>query len=251
MRCVAMHIAAIFVKERRARRIPQILERRAAYANQSVDWDSQRRISVACGAGSRGSRARYKSPALAWRPRSAPVHLRRHSDRLPSAAAFASPCGVSPVLASSGKTTRHRQNRGGDRQANRALYIIAVSRMAHDARTRTYVARRTTEGLSQIEITRCLKRYIARGFWAILTYPRTQTTPAKDVQKPFRHCKSFRQAWLADTRWLAGYRHPRHVEIPGRIPLPLLWDPHHQPGRMVRDSPVMRVGGDRNQRRQT
>jgi transposase len=66
------------------------------------------------------------------------------------------------VPASSGKTTRHRLNRGGDRQANRALYIIAVCRMAHDARTRTYVARRTTEGLPEKEIIRCLKRYIAR-----------------------------------------------------------------------------------------
>ena len=56
-------------------------------------------------------------------------------DRLYSKAAFASWCGVSPVPASSGKTTRHRLNRGGDRQASRALYVIAVSRMAHDART--------------------------------------------------------------------------------------------------------------------
>jgi hypothetical protein len=56
---------------------------------------------------------------------------------------------VSPLPASSGKTRRHRLNRGGDRQANRALRTIALSRMAHDARTRTYVQRRTTEGLSK------------------------------------------------------------------------------------------------------
>jgi transposase len=104
-------------------------------------------------------------------------------DRLYSEAAFASLCGVSPVPASSGKTTRHRLNRGGDRQANRALYIIAVSRMAHDARTRTYVARRTTEGLSKKEIIRCLKRYIAREIYKILTHPKTETTPAKDLAK--------------------------------------------------------------------
>jgi transposase len=102
-------------------------------------------------------------------------------DRLYSEAAFASLCGVSPVPASSGKTTRHRLNRGGDRQANRALYIIAVSRMAHDARTRTYVARRTTKGLSKKEIIRCLKRYIARELYKILTHPKTQTTSAKDL----------------------------------------------------------------------
>ena len=62
-------------------------------------------------------------------------------DRLCSEATFASLCGVSPVPASSGRTARHRLNRGGDRQANRAPYTIAVSRMAHD--TRTYAARRT------------------------------------------------------------------------------------------------------------
>jgi transposase len=102
-------------------------------------------------------------------------------DRLYSEAAFASLCGVSPMPASSGKTTRHRLNRGGDRQANRALYIIAVSRMAYDART--YVARRTTEGLSKKEIIRCLKRYIARELYKILTRPKTKATPAKDLAK--------------------------------------------------------------------
>ncbi|MCW2943289.1 MAG: family transposase [Actinoallomurus sp.] len=102
-------------------------------------------------------------------------------DRLYSEASFASLCGVSPVPASSGKTTRHRLNRGGDRQANRALYVIALSRMAHDARTRDYVQRRTAEGLSKKEIIRCLKRYIARELYKILTTPKTQATTAKDL----------------------------------------------------------------------
>lgn len=105
-------------------------------------------------------------------------------DRLSCEAAFASLRGVSPVPASSGKTTRHRLNRGGDRQANRALYTIAVSRMAHDARTRTYVARRTAEGLSKKEIIRCLKRYIAHEIYKILTHPKTQTHRQKILQKP-------------------------------------------------------------------
>jgi transposase len=104
-------------------------------------------------------------------------------DRLYSEAAFASLCGVSPVPASSGKTTRHRLNRGGDRQANRALYVIAVSRMAHDPRTRTYLQHRTAEGLSKKEIIRCLKRYIARELYKILTHPKTQTTHTKDLAK--------------------------------------------------------------------
>ena len=90
-------------------------------------------------------------------------------DRLHSEAAFASLCGVSPVPASSGKTTRHRLNRGGDRQTNRALYMIVITRMGHDAATRAYVARRTAEGLSTKEIIRCLKRYLARELYKILT----------------------------------------------------------------------------------
>jgi transposase len=90
-------------------------------------------------------------------------------NRLHSEAAFASLCGVSPVPASSGKTRRHRLNRGGDRQANRALYMVAITRMGHNADTRAYVQRRTTEGLSKKEIIRCIKRYIAREIYKILT----------------------------------------------------------------------------------
>ncbi|MEU8125303.1 IS110 family transposase [Spirillospora sp. NPDC049024] len=90
-------------------------------------------------------------------------------DRLTSPAAFAALCGVAPISASSGKTTRHRLSRGGDRQANRALYLIVLARMAWCPRTRTYVARRTAEGNSKKEIIRCLKRYIARGLFKPLT----------------------------------------------------------------------------------
>lgn len=99
-------------------------------------------------------------------------------DRLHSEAAFASLCGVSPVPASSGKTKRHRLNRGGDRQANRALYMIVITRMGHDADTRAYVQRRTTEGLSTQEIIRCLKRYVARELHKILT---RLSIPNKDL----------------------------------------------------------------------
>src|SRR5918911_4819634 len=77
-------------------------------------------------------------------------------------------CGVAPIPASSGKTVRHRLNRHGDRDANRALYVIALCRMSHDKRTRTYVARRTKEGKTKKEIIRCLKRYIAREVYRIL-----------------------------------------------------------------------------------
>jgi hypothetical protein len=77
-------------------------------------------------------------------------------DRLASEAAFAHLCAAAPVPASSGRTDRHRLNRGGDRQANRALHTIVLVRMRHDQRTRDYVARRTLEGLKTKDIFRCL-----------------------------------------------------------------------------------------------
>ncbi len=91
--------------------------------------------------------------------------------RLHSEAAFAHLCGVAPIRASSGKTNRHRLNRGGDRSANHALWTIVMSRRTCDQRTIDYVARRTTEGLSSREITRCLKRYIAREVHRAITRP--------------------------------------------------------------------------------
>jgi transposase len=90
-------------------------------------------------------------------------------ERLRSDAAFASLCGVSPVPASSGKTNRHRLNRGGDRIANNALWRIVMVRLTCDQRTTTYVARRTAEGMAKRDIVRCLKRYVAREvFHALL-----------------------------------------------------------------------------------
>ena len=88
--------------------------------------------------------------------------------RLRSDAALAALCGASPVEASSGKTTRHRLNRGGDRQANSALWLIATNRMIHHPQTRAYVKRRTAEGKSTKEIRRCLMRHIARGIYPLL-----------------------------------------------------------------------------------
>jgi transposase len=90
-------------------------------------------------------------------------------ERLGSEASFASLCGVSPVEASSGKVVRHRLNRGGNRDANRALHLICVVRMRVDERTRRYAARRTAQGKSKKEIIRCLKRYVAREVYRILT----------------------------------------------------------------------------------
>jgi transposase len=91
--------------------------------------------------------------------------------RLRSEAAFSMLCGASPIPASSGKTVRHRLNRGGNRQANTALYRIVVVRLRWHQPTRDYLARRTKEGLSKREIIRCLKRYVAREVFAALQPP--------------------------------------------------------------------------------
>ncbi|MET8349864.1 IS110 family transposase [Micromonospora sp. NPDC005206] len=89
-------------------------------------------------------------------------------DRLHSEAALAHLCGAAPIPASSGRVRRHRLHRGGDRGANHALHTIALCRMRYDQRTRAYVHRRITEGLSKQEILRCLKRYIVRDVYTAL-----------------------------------------------------------------------------------
>jgi transposase len=91
--------------------------------------------------------------------------------RLRGEAAFAHLCGAAPIPASSGRTHRHRLNRGGDRQANHALWRIALVRMRCHPPTRAYVERRTKQGLSKLDIMRCLKRYIAREIYHHLTDP--------------------------------------------------------------------------------
>jgi transposase len=89
-------------------------------------------------------------------------------ERLGNERAFAALCGSNPIPASSGKTQRHRLNRGGDRQANAALWRIVVVRLGTDQRTKDYMAKRTSEGKSKKEIMRCLKRYVAREVFAAL-----------------------------------------------------------------------------------
>jgi transposase len=84
-----------------------------------------------------------------------------------------------PIPASSGKTVRHRLHRGGDRQLNRAIHIIALGRMAGDPETRAYIERRVSEGKTKLEAIRCLKRHIARQIWHLLynTQPIALTPP--------------------------------------------------------------------------
>lgn len=91
-----------------------------------------------------------------------------HRGRFRSEAAFASLAGTAPIPASSGRTVRYRLNRGGDRQLNRALHTIALSRLAHHTETKHYAARRTAEGKTPREIKRCLKRHLARRLYRVL-----------------------------------------------------------------------------------
>lgn len=95
-----------------------------------------------------------------------------HPGRVHSEAAFAMLGGVAPIPATSGQVVnRHRLNRYGDRQLNRALHNIVLSRIRHDDRTRAYVDRRTSQGRTRREIIRCLKRYIARDLYRLLEHP--------------------------------------------------------------------------------
>jgi transposase len=104
-------------------------------------------------------------------------------ERLRSEASFAALCGASPIPVSTGRTDRHRLNYGGDRDANRALHMIAVCRLRYCQRTRAYAKRRTAEGKTKTEIIRCLKRYIARElFHALITdlLPQPNTSGQRD-----------------------------------------------------------------------
>jgi transposase len=118
--------------------------------------------------------ATYAAPLLALfgvGPDSASTLLAAAGDnpqRLHSDAAFAALCGTSPVEASSGKTIRHRLNRGGDRQANAALYRIVIVRLRWHQPTKDYMARRLAQGKTTKEVIRCLKRYVAREVFAVL-----------------------------------------------------------------------------------
>lgn len=107
-------------------------------------------------------------------------------ERLRSESAFAHLCGVALIPASSGKTNRHHLNRGGNRDANRALYVLALGRIGYDERTREYAARRTTEGKTKREIIRCIKRYLAReDFTALLSSPPiTAMAPTQTTSSP-------------------------------------------------------------------
>ena len=130
--------------------------------------------------------------------------------RLRSEAAFAHLCGTAPIPASSGRTDRHRLNRGGDRHANNALWRIALVRMHCHPPTRAYVERRTKQGLSKLDILRCLKRYIAREAYQHLTSP---TLPLLPLAQNRRHQTQWSPLMelmeMVDTSGLQPGRRPR------------------------------------------
>jgi transposase len=100
-----------------------------------------------------------------------------HPGRIGSEAAFAALAGASPLEASSGQTTRHRLNRGGDRHLNRALHQIMLTRLATHPQTRAYLDRRLADGKTPREARRCIKRYLARRIWRLLEH---QAAPPVD-----------------------------------------------------------------------
>lgn len=102
-------------------------------------------------------------------------------ERMRSEGAFAHLAGVAPIPASSGRTHRHRLNRGGDRAANNALHTIVLTRMRFDERTRAYVERRTKQGLNKKDIMRCLKRFVAREVYRALTSTPTERITQTDL----------------------------------------------------------------------
>jgi transposase len=105
-----------------------------------------------------------------------------NADRLHSEAAFAKLCGACPRPASSGKTIRFRLDRSGSRNANRALYRIAIVRMRYDDTTKRYVARRLAEGKTKAEIIRCLKRFVAREVFAAIINPPDKIPTGQDLR---------------------------------------------------------------------
>jgi transposase len=166
---------------------------REATREQAVRHGEIRRLALALRQAARALKANRDQlhaivnelvPGLTDRPGIGPVSAAQaivsfsHPGRCRNDAAFATLAGTSPLEASSGQTTRHRLNRGGDRALNRAIHIIATTRMRTDPTTQAYLARRRAEGKSDREIRRCIKRYIARQLYRTLTTALNPNTAA-------------------------------------------------------------------------
>jgi len=162
-------VAAVKVALRSiARRILQLTEEAAALAAQ---LDALVALAAPATLGQLGLGTQHTATLL--------IAAGENIDRLRSEAAFAHLCAAAPIEASSGRTTRHRLNPNGNRQANRALHMIVVVRLRYCARTKAYLARRLQDGKTKREAMRCLKRYVAREIYGTLcTDLRSRTTSA-------------------------------------------------------------------------
>jgi transposase len=171
-------------------------EPRDASRQQSVRHAEIRRLAVALresGRTLRANRAQLQAisndlaPGLTERRGIGPITAAQaivsfsHPGRCRNDAAFAALSGTSPLQASSGRTVRHRLNRGGDRALNSTIHTIAMVRMRSCPMTQAYVTRRTAEGKTPREIRRCLKRYIARELYRTLTATMTTTAPTPNA----------------------------------------------------------------------
>ncbi len=137
-----------------------------------------------------------------------------HAGRCRNDAAFAKLAGTSPLEASSGQTTRHRLNRGGDRALNKAIHVIANTRMRIDPATQAYVLRRRAQGKSDREIRRCIKRYVTRQLFRALTTAMTPRHRGQRINQPQRLTRQEQasQAILTQHRSV----HETRDNLPGR-----------------------------------
>jgi len=113
--------------------------------------------------------------------RGLPLGVSGSADRAGTEAGYAALCGSAPVRVSSGKTNRHRLNRGGNRQANAALHRAVIVRLRWHEPTQAYMARRRSQGMTGKEIMRCLKRYIAREIYHALARPKQATNDLSEA----------------------------------------------------------------------
>ncbi len=141
--------------------------------------------------------------------------------RLQSEASFAALCGASPVEASSGKITRHRLNTGGNRQANHALWRIAMVRLSTDPATRAYAQRRQSDGKTRRETIRCLKRYIAREVYRLLTNPQPATATTNNLRQlrqqagaTLQHAADSLNTWPSTISRIEHGKTPNHHLVP-------------------------------------
>ena len=103
------------------------------------------------------------------------------ADRFASDAKLARAAGIAPIPVSSGRTDRHRLDRGGNRQINATIHRIAVTRARCDPHTQNYIARKKAEGKTNRDAIRCLKRHLARRIWQLLRTPAPPIKPAREI----------------------------------------------------------------------